>query len=92
MTFPAKKLRKLNLQMYQIVLSPSDFLKFYFRLQQFHFSNFQLTSIKAKSRVLLKLTSKWPKLMMKMTKVSTVNSETLARLTKKFYKTIFSRN
>ena len=53
------------------------FCKILFRLQQFHFSNFQLTSIKTKSRVLLKLTSKWRKLMMKLVKVSPVNYKTL---------------
>ena len=42
----------------------------------FRFSNFQLTSIKAKSRTLLKLKSKWQKLTMKLIMVSTVNSTT----------------
>ena len=70
------------------VLFLSDFVKFYFWLQQFRFSNFQLTSIKAKSRTLLKLTSKWRKLMTKLIMVSTVNSKTLDS-PKRFTKLIF---
>ena len=63
-----------------IILSRSDFVLSYFRLQQFHFLNFQLTSITAKST--------GRKLMMKLIKVSNENSKTLDS-PKSFTKLIF---